>query len=134
MVALSFILATGGPLVVSGQDGKLYNLPPTIGCYVYMHNSDGTYDKTGTVTDVKSAGITHCSYICPNPNPIDAYFIPTESTPMNLKLDVKPAFIDAINVTVKFDSHNPDDHIVSVFGVNVRISKAMNAKDTEDEV
>ena len=123
MVVRYFLLASGAPMRII-NDGVVSDLPPSPGHCVCMLDETGKYNVSGVVTDVAPAGEANCSYVRASN---DAYYIPTGSTPINPKLSVERAFCVAIRVTVKFDSPSANDHIVSVFDVNVRLSKAMDA-------
>jgi hypothetical protein len=97
------------------------SLPPLVGSELYMHIGNGKYTYTGTVTNVENAGITKFGHIGGNLN----IFIPHESSPVDSRLEVGMVHSDARKVTVDFI--DPIEQIFSILGVNVRLSKAMDA-------
>ena len=116
MVIRTFIIGEGA--VVDGEKGTHLLV---VGCHLYKCIGNyGDNEYTGTVTAIEKAGKANfgllCSVTC---------FIPHDSSPVDSRLTVWPVHDDAWKVTADFI--DPNEQIISIESVNVRLSKAMNS-------
>lgn len=111
MVVRTFIIGEGAVV-----DGKKGTGPIVVGSRLYKCNGE----HTGTVTAIEKAGKANFGLLCGI-----TCFIPHDSSPIDSRLTVWPVHSDAWKVTADFI--DPNEQIISIGSVNVRLSKAMNA-------
>lgn len=124
MVKRTLVIGEGAPIYALGMgvDGKpvITNNPPTVDNQLYVLSEGGKYVYSGIVLSVSRPSKCKFGYI-PSLN----LFIPHNSSPVNPHLEVVMAFSEAVTVTVEFE--NPEEQVICICGVNVRLSKAMDA-------
>jgi hypothetical protein len=125
MVKRSLVIPPYAPITTLGvgKDGKhvINNNPLRIEDKLYRLSEKGDeYVYSGTVCAVSSSAPRHFNHI-----PSLGLIIPHNSSPVNPHLKVDMAFDDAVAVTVEFE--DPQEQVICICGVNVRLSKAMDA-------
>lgn len=124
MVTRKFVIGMGAPIDSLGVNKKghhvIQSLSPSVGSELYRSIGPQKYVYTGIVTAVVNAGKASFSHI-------DGLnlFIPHGSSPIDPHLEVGMVHDDAWTVTVDFI--DPIEQVICICGVNVRLSKAMDA-------